>query len=390
MSQAHPETINESSFMDVSTAFRPTSNSTIQIGLCFILSPFRTSEEQTVQTLKNLLHAAEKTNVPVMIHLDLEQWWEARPDLWNWWNPDIEGFNPDNRKNVEWTGWSADDAIKIAWRNWGRQIRVLPPPNLSSPQYLKACSEQIRLLIPWVVKWADNLPEDKKHLFAGLKVGHESSIGVNAFYYPNGNDLLDKPISEDPQTGINSADVLSRGVQQIGYAAIQTAGIRTSGDVIENDIYEAVRRYLLFLSKETAACGVPREKLFTHGAGWSDGELLYDAAVNPYACPGWSFYAHAANPMNEPAVKRNLEKTDAPYWGAVEWMLMENVNPESQRTYSESSKRKNAWKSALRNTLSAPRAKLVCVYNWESIEKNEAAIAAVQELIDEHIPESVK
>ena len=48
--------------------------------------------------------------------------------------------------NVEWTNWSSDSAIKIAWRNWGRQLRVLPPPNLMSPRYREACHEEMRVI----------------------------------------------------------------------------------------------------------------------------------------------------------------------------------------------------------------------------------------------------
>lgn len=385
MSQEHPESINDETFGEVAGAFSDNAESNVKVGVCFMLSPFRTKPEVTVQTLKNLLNTAGKISVPVMIHLDLEQWWGARPDLWNWWNAEHEGYDAANKENVEWTGWSSDHAIKIAWRNWGSQIRVLPPPNYASPKYLKACEEEIQRLIPIVARWYKALPENKKYLFAGVKVGHESSIGVNAFHYPNGNELLDKDASGDPRTGIAGQDVLARGVQQIGYATLKTGEIRSDGDITEYDLYEATRRYLEFLSRETAECGIARDRLFTHGAGWSDGEMLYDAALNEYACPGWSFYAYAKNPTEEPAVKRNLTKTDAPYWGAVEWMLMDNMNAQSQTQYGEASARKQLWKDALYNTLKDERARLVCIYNWESIRHNEAARSAIQECVNEGI-----
>ncbi|MDR2038326.1 MAG: hypothetical protein LBQ60_10435 [Bacteroidales bacterium] len=268
MSQENPASINQKNFQEVAQSFTGSENSKVKIGIGFIFSPFRTTPEKTVQALKNFLQTAEELSVPIMIHLDLEHWWGARPDLWNWWDPSRPGYNPANRENVEWTHWSPDNAIKIAWRNWGRQIRVLPPPNLASTKYLEACKEQLDLLIPIVVKWSKNLPEDKQHLFVAIKVGHESSIGVNAYYYPNGNELLDKPASEDPVSGIVGQDVLSRGVQQTGYATLKTSGIRTKGDITERDLYEAIRRYLEFLSREVAQQGISREKLFTHAAGW--------------------------------------------------------------------------------------------------------------------------
>lgn len=75
-----------------------------------------------------------------MIELDGINYWQARPDLWNWWDKSKPGYNPENKKNVEWTDWTPDSAVKIGWRNWGSQHRVLPMPNLMSPAYLKACT----------------------------------------------------------------------------------------------------------------------------------------------------------------------------------------------------------------------------------------------------------
>jgi hypothetical protein len=386
MSQEKPETINRSGFEEVFEDFTQQNRAKVKLGVSFIFSPFRTDPEKTILALDNFLRTAEEASVPVMIHFDFEHWWGARPDLWNWWDPSRPGYSSANRENVEWTHWSSDYAIKIAWRNWGRQIRVLPPPNLASPRYLEACKEQLHLLVPMIVEWHNKLPSAKRDLLVAVKIGHESSLGVNAYYYPNGNGLADKPESEDPRTGLVGQDVLSRGVQQIGYATLKTAGIRTHGDITEDDLYEATRRYLEFLSREVARCGIPRNRLFTHGAGWSDGERLYDAAVNEYACPGWSFYAHAGDPLKEPAVKRNLAQADAPYWGAVEWTLMDGMDSGSQTQYGMVSEKKEIWKSALRNTLADKRARLMCIFNWESIKDNSAAKLAIQEIVDESIP----
>ena len=84
----------------------------------------------TLAALKVFLEATEETNTPAQVPIDTEHWWPARRDLWNWWDPARPGYDPANRENVEWTRWSPDNAIKIAWRSWGRQIRVLPPANL--------------------------------------------------------------------------------------------------------------------------------------------------------------------------------------------------------------------------------------------------------------------
>lgn len=366
MNQAVPESLGRKQFEELLDRFPNRSGGRTRTGLSFIFSPFRTPTETTLKALAVFLEAAEHTETPVLVQIDTEHWWEARPDLWNWWNPGSTGYDPANRENVEWTGWSPEDALKIAWRNWGRQIRVLPPPNLASPRYLEACLEEIRRLVPVVLAWRERLPEPKKHLLVGIKLGHETSIGVNAYHYPSGNDLLEKPPSEDPVRNLDHHDVLARGMAQIGFAALRTAGVRTNGIPLESELRDVAQKYLEILSREAALLGVPREQLFAHGAGWKEGELAYDVPTNPYACPGWSFYMHASDPPGDKGVQRNLARSDAPYWAATEWLL-----PSKDAT---------SWQSALRKTLADPRCRYVCIFNWESIRTNPAALQAISEI----------
>jgi hypothetical protein len=226
--------------------------------------------------------------------------------------------------------------------------------------------------VPIIVEWSEALPAEKKDLFIGVKVGHESSIGVNAWYYPGGNDLLDRPASGDPTTGVRAEEVPSRGVAQIGYAAVQTAGIRHNGQITEADLAEVVQRHLTERSRVAAECGVPREKLFTHCGGWKEGELLYGAALNEFACPGWSFYKHAKDPRKDSGVQAALKRSDAPHWAAVEWLFMGPRNTA-------------AWQTALRNTLRDPRCRFLCIYNWEGIRDSEPVLKAIRSVIAESV-----
>ena len=371
--QNRPESITKDGFLEVKQALPQAPGSTVKVGIGFIFSYLNsTSDEVLLASLKRFLALAEETDTPVFVQLDGDNWWGARPDLWNWWDPSRPGYNPANRMNVEWTGWSPDDAIKIAWRNWGRQIRVLPPPNLMSPRYRGACRQKLRLLVPVVVRWWRRLPAGKRYLLAGVKVGHESSIGVNAWYYPHGNDLLDRPTEQDPTAGVDVDQVPSRGVAQIGYAAVSTAGIRMSGAITEADLAEVVRRHLVEQSRAAAQCGLPREKLFTHCGGWKSDELLYDAALNRYSCPGWSFYRHADDPRKDAGVVKALARSNAPTWGAVEWLYQgpREVGP---------------WRRALADTLSYRGCRLVCIYNWEGIRDSPAVLEAIRQVVAQSV-----
>ncbi len=367
--QGNPESLGADNFQEILKRFPKRPEAKVQTGVSYIFSCFRTPPEVTVRALRNFLEAAEQTETPVLVQIDTEHWWEARPDLWNWWDPEKPGFDPANRENVEWTGWSEDQALKIAWRNWGHQIRVLPPPNLASPRYTAACREELQRLVPIVLKWYENLPDEKKHLFVGIKLGHESSIGVNSFHYPGGNGLLDKPAGDDPKEGLNTDDVVSRGVTGIGYAAVKSAGIRDSGEITERDLRDVTQGYLEMLCSEAAKLGVPRNRLFAHGAGWKDGELIYDVPVNEFACPAWSFYKHAGDPSKDEGVQRNLKRSDAPYWAATEWLFQ---GPHETAP----------WRSALEKTLADRRCRYVCIFNWEGIHNSEAVLKGIEDVVE--------
>jgi hypothetical protein len=358
----------EEVFEQVRKLQSPKSTAGVRLGIGAIFSYLNESREQCKSRVLGFLSLAERYDIPIIVQLDGEQWWEARPDLWNWWDRGRDGYNPGNRLNVEWTGWDSSYAMKIAWRNWGSQIRVLPPPNLMSHTYRQACHDEMRVLVPLVLQWWKHLPDDKKSLLLGIKIGWESSIGVNAFYYPNGNDLLDRPESSDPREELKADQVPGRGVVASGYAAVTTAGLAKSGALQEKDLAEIVRHHLDDLCSLAAELGVPREKLFTHVGGWKDEELLYDAALNRYSCPGWSFYRHASDASKDRGVQRVLQKSDAPFWGAVEWMLMGTEDEQ-------------AWHEAITRALSIPKCRYMCIYNWSGIRDNRGAVAAIKAVL---------
>jgi hypothetical protein len=352
---------------EVRERFTNSPDAHIRVGVSRIFSYLRHPREEVVRDLNNFLSAAQATGTPVVVQLDGENWWQDRPELWNWWEPKERGYSPTNRLNVEWTGWSSDDAIKIAWRNWGNQLRVAPPPNLMSPAYRAACHEEMRVLIPIVMHWWKKLPRNQRYLLVGLKLGHESSIGVNAWYYTNGNRLLDQPASVDPTNLLVVEEIPARGMAQIGYAAVKTAGIRRDGEITEADLAEVVRRHLQDLCQLAAKLGVPREKLFTHTGGWKENELLYQSGLNRFSCPGWSFYHHADDPAKDLGVQNALKRSNAPYWAAAEWLY-------------EGPQETKPWSQALTATLASPRCRYLCIFNYEAVRNCEPILDSVRQV----------
>jgi hypothetical protein len=319
----------------------------IAVGQSFILYCFERPREVMLDHLNKHLSYSQLYEIPVLIQLDAVTFMDARPDLWNWWDPAMVGYDPGNKMNVEWTSWSPDDAVKIGWLNWGTQIRLNPMPNLMSSAYRHAVNQQMGEFVNIVMAWYQRLPEDKKWLFAGIKVTGEMAIGVNNWYYPDGNSYLDKDPSDDPQAGIDVSVLPGRGVQTIGYAALKTAGIKSTGLIMGDDIALLAQIHSAFASKLCADAGFPRDKLFAHAGGI--GKDL-EACINDYACPSWSFYSEmAVHPADFIEALALLEKSDAPYFGIAEWSVGSTTD-------------ESRWSIPIREGLSIPKCRFFSIY----------------------------
>ena len=344
-----------------------------RIGVGSIISYFRQPPDKAMEQLRSLLSLCEEQDVAVIVQLDGEQWWMARPDLWNWWDEGRPGFDPANATNVEWSGWGPKHALKISWRNWGKQYRVQPPPNLMSPQYRAACHKAMTPLVEEVVRWQNQLPAEKRWLLVGVKVGWESAIGMGSHYYPDGNSLIDQDPANDPDRRTNPELLPGRGYQSIGYAAVSTAGLARDGELKEEHLAEVIRRHLDDLSSVCRQTGLQREQVFTHCGGWAEGEKLYRSAVNENSCPGWSFYRYGRDPLNDPTAMAALEKSDAPFWAVTEWL------PIGARTAED-------WETAIQHALSIDRCRYVCAFNWRKIQTDPIALDGIRKALSEVLP----
>jgi hypothetical protein len=167
-------------------------------------------------SLDALLALVEANDLPLSISLDATQWWQGRPDLYNWWNASAPGFDPRNAANVEWTAPSAANATLVSWRDWGAQMRMdTPHPNFASPAYRAAAAASLSPPAARIAQWYAALPPARKHLLAYVRVQQETWIGTNYYYYAGGNELVraGAPPAADPKGGPGVA-------LQLGYAAV--------------------------------------------------------------------------------------------------------------------------------------------------------------------------
>ena len=122
--------------------------------------------------------------------------------------------------------------LRISWRNWGSQIRVIPQQNIHSAAVLASTRTALRRLVTPIVSWYRTLDPADRWLLAGVKVGWEASIGWNAYYWPKGNSYLARyphDPSHDPCCHLLNLSAPAWGMVPIGYAAAASARLSPSG-----------------------------------------------------------------------------------------------------------------------------------------------------------------
>jgi len=322
-------------------------------------------------SLDALLALALANDVAVSVSLDATQWWQARPDLWNWWNASAPGFDPANAANVEWSGPSPANATRTSWRDWGSQFRMATPAiNYGAPAFRAAAAEAMAPLAARLAAWYRALPADKRWLLAYVRATQEVAIGTNFYYYRGGNDL--PPGAPDPTGGPAAA-------AQTGFAAVcggGGGGATASGacdgtaPLSSADLDAAVASFAAFAAGVLADAGLPRSRIMVHTGGDFAAPPPPAPAFNTAAAalvggafPGFSLYGAGADPARNPGLLAALGAIDGAPWGAPEWNIF--AGPRS------------AWDAALGATLATANNRLLVVQNFESVRGDGAALGAL-------------
>jgi len=372
----NPANINDRVALDVVNMVGSRGSEQRKIGIGVEINYNHTYDFNHVkQSLQNLLIVSQSTTLPVFINLSGYQWWGdvnyptlfGRPDIWNWWGSSMSGYNSENKNNVEWTCWDSSCATKKAWRDWGGgEFEVRPSPNLASRAYIDACKARLSELVPIVVNWYKSLPSDKKWLFGGISNGTEIDIGGNYRVYRS-NDTAQNNLSQS---------------LPIGYAALKSSGIRSSGGPPTSaELDEIIKRFLNELDKFLYDQGIPRSKIYNHtlAADIIPGMLpstpnfpTNNSAFMSYGAPGWTFYGSTAdNAKNLPILKSSLDKYPGIGWASPEWL-------PTIKSY-------DGWITALNGSLNFRNNRFINIANWENgeVRGNPEALRAIKTVVSE-------
>lgn len=211
-------------------------------------------EEQLPNRIRSAFAAALEHDMAVMMHFDFHLAWKNRADLWNWFDPDKPGYDPNNQYNVEWHGWDGPPN-KARYLNWGVLERIAPNMCFTSEETRAEITRIVSEIIGPVLREeiAKLKAEGKEALFAGILVGSEPSVDD----YSEPNPERTKMMEED---GVPAGP--------LGYRALLDRGFSADNppDDFRQALAKIIQETIAFWCKQFVDAGIPAEKLYPHVA----------------------------------------------------------------------------------------------------------------------------
>jgi hypothetical protein len=266
-------------------------------------------EAQLPSLIRSAFTAAREHDMAVMLHFDFHLAWKRRPDLWNWFDPNKPGYDPNNKYNVEWHGWDGPPN-KVHYLNHGVLERM--PPNMCFTS--KRTRAEVTRIVSKVIgpvlreEIAKLKAEGKEALFVGVLVGLEPSIDD----YSKPNPECTKMMKED---GVPAGPLGYRALLDRGYSAEKPP------DDFRKALAKIVQETIAFWCEQFVDAGIPAENLYPHVAAPAPIEVMNApiwTAFNKYSRPAWTTYAVEVLGESFKPIYDELEKRGNPAWAGVE------------------------------------------------------------------------
>ena len=250
-----PDELLEAGVLDDMIAKLGTGGARRHLAWMLRILAFQDTDEAALRArLRAAFSLAEAKDLPLALHVDFEFWWENRPDLWNWWDPTMPGYDPANRYNVEWSDW--DTPVKERVIDWGTPVVLKPPPCFGSQRVRDEARARGTVIAQEVLDWYQHL----------IAIGRpDLLVGIN----PTGETSVPP---------------------DVGYCALHFRGYGPSNPPAdpEHELQAAARNYAAFENRVFGAAGFTIDLLSTHAPPW--GGLLW-TAITDEATPGFSLYS---------------------------------------------------------------------------------------------------
>jgi hypothetical protein len=306
---------------------------TRQLGFGIFIPVWAGNPSAITRAIKGGFDLAKRTNVAVHFNVDDHIEWDERPDLWNWYDPSKPGFNPENRKNVEWYDWEGV-ANKRRYLTPAGAPSQTPHMCYGSPAVQKEISRIVSQIVGPALKVEINelKKENKEYLFAGITVGAEAGFddysrlpGLLVRLLLQARGLVD-PMASQMALLLGLAERMmdedKAPHSQVGYCSLTNAGYSRSHPAADINVAltDINRKFIEFWDKQFFEADIPCSRIYTHVAAsvlQSDNAPL-SIVFNPYARPGWTTYPQSILENGFQPLYAELAKHGNPAWGGVE------------------------------------------------------------------------
>jgi hypothetical protein len=303
---------------------------TRQLGFGARIPVWVSDEANIVSAIRQGFDTAKRTNIAVHFNVDDHISWDQRPDLWNWYDPAKRGYNPENKKNVEWYDWEGTANKRRYFTPEGAPSQS-PHMCYNSPAIAKEISRIVSEVVSPALKEEINelKQENKSYLFAGITVGQEPGFDD----YSTIPNLTQIPPDTDPMqaqgraTLIQAARLMNEDkapYSRLGYCSLTNAGYSKTNPPsdINRALADVNEKFIEFWDKQFVDAGVPCSRIYTHVAAPLPQDDNNNAPLrivfNIYARPGWTTYPINILENGFEPLYDELAKHGNPAWGGVE------------------------------------------------------------------------
>lgn len=356
--------------------------------------------------INRALDAAERTGIPIWLHVDPLYAWGADTETKPEDAPAVKFWeNPEMR---EWKEFPENGAlpsyIPRLWFNWGPWCSPSPAvAALGAPKFVEFARKQLRegVLDPLRARLETWKEEGSGYLFAGINIGWETYIpDYEAGWLLERSNGGSEPIKAGhPKTVAGIEMDRSLFGAQLGYASLHWQGwtedrLKEAADQegISRDekfrqlCYKAIHDYMEALSKECAEAGLAPDQVYTHIVALATVEEATTSkppiwtAVNTYSTPGFTMDNKGGAKYDLAKLKREI--AEAPGSRGAEFGLVETYFALGSKIYVTDA---SEYKAEI-GDLFANGARVAVIYAafpFSPTRAPEAALSAVREWLEE-------
>jgi hypothetical protein len=303
---------------------------TRQLGFGAFIPIFASDESIIAKAINLGFMIAQHTNVAVLFLVDDHILWDGRPDLWNWYDPSKPGYNPDNRKNVEWYDWEGTPNKRRYFTPAGAPSQA-PHMCYNSPVIEKEVTRIVSQIVgPALREQINELKRDnKEYLFAGITVGAEAGFDdyskiPKISRIPSTANPMQMQLAKMLMLAAKMMDEDHAPHSRVGYCSLTNAGYSKTNPPPDFNaaLAEVNQKFLEFWDKQFVDAGIPCSRLYTHVAASPPQDDTNNAPLqivfNPYVRPGWTTYPQGTLANGFEPLYDQLERHGNPAWGGVE------------------------------------------------------------------------